>query len=239
MTSTELFNDIVTYCRANANESNVQKYQRYFKENYDAYGLTSQQMNEKTADLLSKGVTLDVLLETLSEKLIFGKYEEVSFGILLISKLHKQWNAETFQAISKLFSKGIHNWAHADTLAMNMLPDFVLKGIIIPEDFRSWLNSPFKFQRRCVPVTFIKIIKREKEVEQYLDFIRPLMTDNEREVHQGVGWFLREAWKIESEKTESFLLEWKDISARLIFQYACEKMTSEEKLKFKADKKTK
>ncbi len=239
MTSNELYNDIIAYCRANANELNVQKYQRYFKENFDAYGLTSQQMNEKTSDLLSKGVTLDVLLETLSEKLIFGKYEEISFGILIISKFHKQWNAVTFHSISGLFSKGIHNWAHADILAMNMLPDFVLKEIIKPEDFRSWLNSPFKFQRRCVPVTFIKIIKKEKEVEQYLDFIRPLMTDNEREVHQGVGWFLREAWKIEREKTESFLLEWKNISARLIFQYACEKMKPDEKLKFKADKKTK
>ncbi|HRZ98178.1 MAG TPA: DNA alkylation repair protein [Paludibacter sp.] len=239
MTSTELYNDLLAYCQANVNEANILKYQRYFKEVHNAYGLDTQQMNDKTAELLNKGLTLEVVLEALSEKLIFGKFEEVAFGISFIGKLSKQWNAETFDAIAGLFSKGIHNWAHADILGMNLLPDFILKGIVKPEVFNSWLISPYKFQRRCVPVSFIKIIKKEKEVEQYLDFIRPLMTDNEREVHQGVGWFLREAWKIQPEKTEEFLLEWKNISSRLIFQYACEKMTPEGKLKFKADKKTK
>ncbi len=239
MTSTELYNDLLAYCQANVNEVNVLKYQRYFKDKFDAYGLDMQQMNDKTTELLKKGLMLDEVIDSLSEKLIYGKYEEVSFGILFISKLSKQWNTATFDAISALFSKGIHNWAHADFLGMNMLPDLIIKGIVKPENFQSWLLSPYKFQRRCVPVSFIKIIKKEKEVDYYLDFIRPLMTDKEREVHQGVGWFLREAWKIQPEKTEKFLLEWKNVSARLIFQYACEKMTPEGKMKFKAVKNTK
>ena len=59
------------------------------------------------------------------------------------------------------------------------------------------------------------------------------MVDQEREVHQGVGWFLREAWKIQHEEVEVFLLEWKERAPRLIFQYACEKMSTEEKQRFK------
>jgi 3-methyladenine DNA glycosylase AlkD len=63
------------------------------------------------------------------------------------------------------------------------------------------------------------------------------MTDPEREVHQGTGWFLREAWKRKPEETEIFLLKWKDTAPRLIFQYATEKMTAEGKGRFRRHKK--
>ena len=69
-----------------------------------------------------------------------------------------------------------------------------------------------------------------------LAFIEPMMKDDERVVHQGLGWFLREAWKIDPEPVEVFLLKWKDISARLIFQYATEKMTKENKERFRKSK---
>ncbi len=66
-----------------------------------------------------------------------------------------------------------------------------------------------------------------------LAFIRPLMLDVERVVHQGLGWFLRETWKKDPVPVEAFLLEWKDQAARLIFQYATEKMTPEQKARFR------
>jgi hypothetical protein len=59
------------------------------------------------------------------------------------------------------------------------------------------------------------------------------MSDREGEVHRGAGGFLREVWKLKREVTEEFLLKWKDSSPGLIFQYACEKMSAEEKLRFK------
>jgi len=49
-------------------------------------------------------------------------------------------------------------------------------------------------------------------------------------------WFLREAWKIKRSETETFLLKWKETAPRLIFQYACEKMSAEKKMKFKREK---
>jgi 3-methyladenine DNA glycosylase AlkD len=62
------------------------------------------------------------------------------------------------------------------------------------------------------------------------------MTDPEREVHQGTGWFLREAWKLQPAPTEIFLLKWKETAPRLIFQYATEKMTAEAKLRYRRSK---
>ena len=55
------------------------------------------------------------------------------------------------------------------------------------------------------------------------------MMDPERVVQQGLGWFLRETWKKHPKAVEAFLLEWKDRSPRLIFQYATEKMPATER----------
>lgn len=59
------------------------------------------------------------------------------------------------------------------------------------------------------------------------------MSDNEKVVHQGLGWFLRKAWEKHPQETEAFLLKWKDRCARLIIQYATEKMIPEQKVLFK------
>jgi 3-methyladenine DNA glycosylase AlkD len=85
-------------------------------------------------------------------------------------------------------------------------------------------------------VSLIKAIKAKGGHREFLKFIDSLMMDDERVVHQGLGWFLREAWKLDKKQTETFLEKWKNKSARLIFQYATEKMTKDEKLKFRKEK---
>jgi 3-methyladenine DNA glycosylase AlkD len=55
-------------------------------------------------------------------------------------------------------------------------------------------------------------------------------------VQQGVGWFLREAWKRQPKPIEDFLLRHKDTAARLIFQYATEKMSAHEKSRFRRNR---
>ena len=84
-----------------------------------------------------------------------------------------------------------------------------------------------------MPVTLIKGLKMDIPHATLLEFIDPLMMDGEKVVHQGLGWFLRETWKKSPEIVEDFLFKWKDQCARLIIQYATEKMTKEEKAVFK------
>jgi len=79
-------------------------------------------------------------------------------------------------------------------------------------------------------------VKEPEKIPALLRFIRPMMMDEERVVHQGLGWFLREAWKVNPKAVEPFLMEWKDRSARLIFQYATEKMTPKQKARYRAGK---
>lgn len=56
----------------------------------------------------------------------------------------------------------------------------------------------------------IKALKTDIPHAALLDFINPMMMDEEKVVHQGLGWFLREVWKKSPEQVESFLLKWKD-----------------------------
>ena len=237
MTTNELIQEIRSYCTENADAERLKTSQRFFKEEFVGYGLTAPQVYSKVKEILNReNLSLSIVLEATPTLMESRKFEEISLGLLLADSLWKQFTLETFQTISTWFTFSINNWAHADTLGMLILPKFLDKRIMEMKDFEPWLESPFKFKRRCVPVTLIKHIKKTKEVMPSILFVERLMMDTEREVHQGIGWFLREAWKISPTETELFLEKYKNSAPRLIFQYACEKMTAENKLRFKRAK---
>lgn len=234
MTTNEFVQEIRSYCVANADAERLKTSQRYFKEEFVGYGLTAPQTYSKAKEMLKRGnFDLPTILEATPILMKSGMFEEISIAMLLLDGLWKQFTPEIFQTIGSWFSFSIHNWAHADTLGMLILPKFLDKKILEMKDFSPWLDSPFKFQRRCVPVTLIKHMKKTRQVMPSILFVEMLMADPEREVHQGMGWFLREAWKISPAEVEPFLKKWKDTAPRLIIQYACEKMTAENKQRFK------
>jgi hypothetical protein len=238
MTANELFKEAREFCESNADAALVEKYSRYFKEGvYDAWGVGQALFEAKWKELIKeKQVDIPLVIEAAPLLFESGKYEETSFVLIIIKELPKQYNREVFDAIGKMFEYGIYNWAHADTLGMFIMPKFLKQGIVEIGDFLPWLVSPYKFQRRTVPVTLIKSLKTTDDFRVLFNMLEPLMSDPEREVHQGMGWFLREAWKLNHEVTEEFLLKWKNTAPRLIFQYACEKMTEDDKLRFRKEK---
>ena len=237
MTSTQLVETLNNYCISNSNPQNVEKYSRFFKDEYVAYGLTQPQIKEKAKELLKdKELTLEIIREATPKLFENGRYEDIVFALLLLNGRNRHFTRDTFDFLSGLFEVGISNWAHADTIGMWIVPHFLKKNIININDLESWMVSNNKFQRRCVPVSLIKTLKTTQGYSQLFSFIEPLMTDSQREVHQGVGWFLREAWKKQPAQTEYFLLKWKGNAPRLIIQYACEKMTAEQKQRFKRNK---
>ncbi len=237
MTPEELFKDIDTYCRANCNEAIVQKYSRYFKEGYDAFGLTPEQNATKVEMLLKSGkVDLNLVIQTAPLLLQTGKYEETSFALRLLMSFSKQFTKETFQELGHWFEMGVINWGHTDFICGEIIQIFFNKGIITYTDLGKWRKAKNKFQRRAVPVSLIKELKTTSDYQPWLDFIEPMMMDPERVVHQGLGWFLREAWKRQPSQVEPFLYKWKNRAPRLIFQYATEKMTPDEKQRFRKEK---
>lgn len=237
MTPSELFKEIDDYCRANGDEAIVKKYARYFKEGYDAFGLTLEQSDAKVRSLLEDpSIDLELVFRTAPLLLSTGKYEETSFALRLLIAFSKEFSKDTFHKFERWFDMGITNWGHTDFICGEIISIFFKKGIITFYDLSKWRKGKNKFQRRAVPVSLIKELKKTSDYQSYLDFIEPMMMDPEREVHQGLGWFLREAWKRQPSQVEPFLYKWKNKAARLIFQYATEKMTPAEKQRYRKER---
>ena len=233
--------ELKLFCERNTKESIIKKYSRYFKEGYDAYGVESDLLHSKAREIIEKykdKLFLNGFLYLGDLLFKDGRYEEKSFAILFIDikEFRKDYSKETFKHIGKWLDNGINNWAHDDFLCSSIVSYFIEKEIVNLEDFSNWRPSPSKWKRRAVPVSIITYLKISGVEPSFLSFIEPLMTDKERVVQQGLGWFLREAWKKDSKIVESFLFKWKNTSPRLIFQYATERMDPEKKKLFKKDK---
>lgn len=231
-----IVSEIRNFCAANADEKQAAKYSRYFKEGYDAYGISNDIWKRHELDFYKAYkdyLGLNGFLDLGGLLLESGKYEEASFAICSIKPFFRQFTVDTFHSIGGWLDGGIRNWAHTDVLCGEVLSQFFKNGVVSLSDMSYWRESPSKWKRRAVPVSMIVMLKITEDYDQLLNFIRPLMLDEERVVHQGLGWFLREAWKKKAEPVEAFLLEWKDSAPRLIFQYATEKMTPENKARFR------
>jgi 3-methyladenine DNA glycosylase AlkD len=238
MTPEKLHTDILSFCEANTNEEIIKKYSRYFKEGWNAYGLTTELLHNKVQSVLEAfGQDYTLITKTCRLLVKDPKYEATSIAYLLLKSYSKQFTHDAFKEVEKWYETGITNWAHNDVICGELMPLFFKKSLITLNDLSAWRTAPNKFQRRAVPVSIIKLLKGTDDFKPFFSFIDPMMLDPEREVHQGLGWFLREAWKKRKEETETFLLKWKNQSPRLIFQYACEKMTPEGKQRFKREGK--
>ncbi len=233
--------DIRTYCVEHADPGCAQKWSRYFKEGYDAWGLLNKDdpfWNTKQAEWFGANRDLGIRGFLRLGNILFesGKYEEGSLAIRFMTQLRDELDTATFPLLGQWF-EGIRNWAHTDVLCGEVISPLLQSGTIGLESLATWRASHLKFQRRAVPVAMLGLLKTDCEVPYLLDFVRPLMTDDERVVHQGVGWFLRESWKKQPKPVEAFLLEWKDQAPRLIYQYATEKMTQAARERFRAAKR--
>lgn len=236
----EKFAEIRRFCEQNANVSLANKYSRYFTEGYDAYGLDSETIEKQRDNWLESWkneMTIDDYI-LLGNRLIFtGKYEEASFAVIFLIANKDQLKRDHFEKIGGWLDNGIVNWAHTDILCGHVLSHFIINKIVEIEILREWTAASSKWKRRAVPVILIDPLKADLYFEIMFSIIDPLMPDPDKFVQKGLGWFLREAWKKYPEKTENYLLKWKETCGRTIIQYATEKMDKEYRTKFKRIKK--
>jgi 3-methyladenine DNA glycosylase AlkD len=238
ITPEEIFNELDRFGKQHADPVRVDKYARYFKEGYDAYGITEGLLDQKIADLLKEyEVTYSIALNASLALVASPKYEMPAAAFKFLIRFRKVWDREMFYIIEQWFPIGITNWAHTDYICGELMPWLFKNKIIGIADLKPWRTSIFRFQRRAAVVSLIKPMKLVSDFSTYYTFIEPMMHDPERVVHQALGWFLREMWKKQPEPTEAFLMRFKETAPRLIFQYATEKMDASGKERFRRTKK--
>ena len=235
----KLFDEVIAFCETHADPALVQKYSRYFKEGYDAWGVSGPLMDAHRKEIFARdglafpmGFYLD-----LGDKLILHpKYEAKSYALQFAIHFKSDWTLSELQRFKIWFERGISNWGHTDFFSFEGLPVFFRLGDAFQICFAEWRFSSSRWARRAYPVTLIKGLKAGLAPEWALGQISVLMEDPESVVHQATGWFLRECHKIHPLAVEAFLDQWKDRSPRLIIQYATEKMDSQQKARFKRKK---
>lgn len=234
--------EVRKYCAAHADPPSAKKYARYFNEGYDAWGILDKDhplFHQQQDDWLKRYRALGLrgFLKAGELLLASGKYEEGAMAIRFLKTF--DLDVKSLPALARWFDGGVRNWAHTDVLCGEVIAPALVAGRIPWKDLGPWRESRHKFQRRAVPVSFLGLLKTKQAIAPLLAFLRPLMLDPERVVHQGVGWFLREAWKLHPAPVEAYLEKWKDTAPRLIYQYATEKMSVAGRARFRRAKAAK
>lgn len=235
-----LFWEIRSFLEGHRNPELVLKYQRYFVEGYDAYGVDQQLIDTQRSAWFKdhqQSMGYGGFFDLCDRLVAGGKFEEVFLAYWFMRQFKELRTAAGFNRLAAWLENGICNWAMVDSFCLDMAAPFLQENIIEAQTLAGWQNSSSKWMRRALPVTLIKPVKNGLPPETALDLISPLMGDSEKVVHQGLGWFLREAWKQHPEVIENFLAVWKNTCARLIVQYATEKMTPAQKERFRRGRK--
>jgi 3-methyladenine DNA glycosylase AlkD len=214
----------------------IKKYTRYFREGYDAWGIDQKTMETQKGlwyDQWKKDLSREQLFKLGDQLMISGKYEESIIAIWILMQLQKESSDGIFEKAGEWLENNISNWAQTDYLSGEVISIQINKDPSLLKELEKWRKSGSKWRRRAIPVSLIKVMKNGYDPQKLLRIIDPMMNDKIREVHQGLGWFLRETRKRHQNMTEKFLLDWKDTCARLIIQYATEKMDKTQKASYK------
>ncbi|HOR03284.1 MAG TPA: DNA alkylation repair protein [Candidatus Syntrophosphaera sp.] len=229
----EIFKFCEAYFFAHENPALVNKNARYFTEGYDAFGIKEDELRELRDQLLERfEPSVPELAELAYHLFATGKYEFGSLALMLLKKHRPRFDRSVFDQLKRTLDDVVENWAHADVIGTKLTPVLLELNLVDLADFEPWRFSPSKWTRRVAAVTLL-YLRSHRPVEQLLEFIQPLMQDNTRPVQQGVGWFLRELWKVHSREVEDFLFANKDTAPRLVIQYATEKMNKDKKKRFR------
>jgi 3-methyladenine DNA glycosylase AlkD len=229
----------VQFCQQHADPKIIEKYTRFFADGYDAWGIDQKTMEAFKVELqanLAADWSPEECMQLGDLLSASGKYEESIMAMWLLMKFQKAYTPVMFHKAGEWLETCYTNWAQVDVMCGEILSVMLIKKVVQPADVSPWALSASKWQRRAVPVSFIKPLKKGFDLQIFLNLIEGLLPDKEKPVQQGCGWFLRECWKLHPAATEAWLLPRKDLCGSILLQYATEKMTPEQKAPFRKRK---
>ncbi len=229
--------EIRDFCKTNSNPDIIKKYQRYFKEGYDGYGIDDKIFKEqidKWIDQWKDEMTIESYLSLGDELMKNGRFDEKHVAINFLKSSRQDFSKVTFNRIGNWFDYGINNWATTDVLCMSVLSILLFDKVISYNDLKTWIDAESEWKRRAVPVALVELDKLTNDLKPFesIELVEPLMLDNSEYVQKGIGTLLRGLWKKYPADIEIFLMKWKDKCGRLIIQYSTEKMDKEYRKKF-------
>jgi 3-methyladenine DNA glycosylase AlkD len=167
--------------------------------------------------------------------LLSSKYHEVRLlGVIILvyqyEKYSKEMNFVAQKTIVDFYLKNINfinNWDLVDVSCYKILGHycFQTKSQTILKDLS---YSKSLWERRISIVSCFAFIK-QAESEFLYSLIPKFLNDKEDLIHKACGWMLREAGKQNKEKLIEFLKNTHKFMPRIMFRYAIEKLSPQEK----------
>ncbi|NLK49973.1 MAG: DNA alkylation repair protein [Candidatus Cloacimonetes bacterium] len=225
----EIFDMCLQYLYDHENPQQMIKNSSLFKEGYDAFGISDNEQRELRDMVLERYNPNPQEIVDLGH--IFFSTHKYEFGLLavqLIKKHRPRMDRYVYEGIYKWLEEGVENSALADILSNKITPVFLELGIASLDDFETWRNASSKWTRRTAALTMLYLMDKASP-ERLLEYIKPMLNDEDKDVQYGVGFFLRELWGLHSEEVEAFLLKHKEAAAPMVLHIASQKMHIEKK----------
>ena len=233
---TQTFKQIQAFYKKHADPKIIEKYSRFFRDGYDPYGVDPKILSPQL-DVWYEEVKGDFKISDYKKLfgmlLESGKEEEFSVVIRFLRHMEKLHSKSLFNNIKGWVAKYFRNWAQIDSLSASVLSPMLLNKVISHQDILAWHTHESKWVRRCVPVSTIYVFYKDHKLAPVKKVADLLVNDPIREVGQGVGWMLRDAWKVYPGEIEKLLLKYVKTGNRTAYQYACEKMDKAYRKKFR------
>lgn len=210
----------------------VKIHQRFFKTGPGEYGAGDRFHGVPVPQqrAIAKKYQTEATADTIKTLLNSAFHEERLTAIfLLVDKFKKDQKIGQGEKWVKLYLNNTHrvnNWDLVDSSAHLIL------GAWLEDKNRDLLfklaESPLLWENRIAVIATWHFI-RKNDLKDLLKLSEKLLDHPHDLMHKAVGWMLRESWKKDPVKIESFLDKYATRMPRTMLRYAIEKLTPEKR----------
>jgi len=197
--------------------------QSYLGSPYPVLGLSTPQMRTVMNANQSQFVQIGVKdLNVLSELLWAGHtFEEKVAAIIVFGRCAEHLDAESWSIMNRWIDQAV-GWALCDSLGSGPISSVLHRNPKRFSEVLKWTRSANKWRRRISAYAMNDFV-RMGELERPYALLEKLLYDEEFWVQRAVGTWLRECWKKDRAKTETFLLEHVKGLPRVVITVATER----------------
>jgi len=125
----------------------------------------------------------------------------------------KQWLASDYST----------NWATTDSMCGVVIGPLLVRHPELVPQMRGWSKHRNMWVRRASIVGLLKPMRHGRTIDLVYEIAKRLHPDPHDLIHKAVGWALREAGKIDSDRLERYLRANVGVIPRTTFRYAIER----------------
>ena len=227
-----LLTNLKSDLRRIADPKKKQVLQRFFKTGVGQYGEGDEFLGVTVPQSRSVAIAYKNLPFTEIKKLLTSKvHEERLIGLLILVHNFQKGDSKVKQKIYEFYKthmKHINNWDLVDLTADKIVGQYLLDNPKEMTILQKLARSDYLWERRIAMIATFQFIKNN-QYQPTLRIARILVNDKHDLIQKAVGWMLREIGKRDKKELIKFLEKYKQSMPRVMYRYAIEHFSPEEK----------